>query len=76
MSYRFRLRDLREDADLNQTRVAEYLGINQRTYSNYETGKRSMPIEQYRKLALLYQTSVDYLIGLTGQSSPYPRAKK
>ena len=76
MEYRFRLRDLREDADLNQTQVAEYIGINQRTYSNYETGKRSMPIEHYRKLAFLYQTSVDYLIGITEQSAPYPRTKQ
>ena len=76
MVYRLRLRDLREDFDLNQTRVAEYLGIDQRTYSNYETEKRSMPMEHYRKLAELYHTSVDYLIGLTDERKPYPRGRK
>ncbi len=75
MKYRLRLRDSREDHDLNQTQVAEYLGINQRTYSNYETEKRSMPMEHYRKLALLYETSVDYLLGLTDEPHPYPRKK-
>jgi len=66
---------MREDADLSQTQVAEQLGIDQRTYSNYETEKRSMPIKHYRKLALLYQTSVDYLVGLTDKPRPYPRKK-
>ena len=60
---------------MNQTQVAEYLGINQRTYSNYETEKRSMPMEHYRKLSLLYDTSVDYLLGLTDEPRPYPRKR-
>lgn len=75
MKYHLRIRDVREDADLNQTQVANELGIDQRTYSNYETEKRSMPIEHYRKLAVFYQTSVDYLIGLTDDPRPYPRKK-
>lgn len=70
-----RLRDMREDRDLVQKEVAAYLKIDQRTYSNYETGKRSMPIEHYRKLALLYHTSVDYLIGMTDERKPYPSKK-
>jgi len=70
-----RLRDLREDNDLTQKEVAAYLQIDQRTYSNYETGKRSMPVEQYRSLAVFYKTSVDYLIGLTNTAKPYPKAK-
>lgn len=70
-----RLRDMREDRDLVQKEVAAYLNIDQRTYSNYETGKRSMPIEHYRKLALLYHTSVDYLIGITDEPKPYPNKK-
>ena len=73
--FHLRLRDLREDNDLTQKEVAAYLGIDQRTYSNYETEKRSMPMEQYRSLAIFYKTSVDYLIGLTDSNEPYPRTK-
>ena len=73
--FHLRLRDLREDNDLTQKEVAAYLGIDQRTYSNYETEKRSMPMEQYRSLAIFYKTSVDYLVGLTDHDKPYPRIK-
>ena len=73
--FHLRLRDLREDNDLSQKEVAAYLGIDQRTYSNYETEKRSMPMEQYRSLAIFYKTSVDYLVGLTDCDKPYPRTK-
>ena len=58
-----RLRDLREDADLSQEQVAKVLGIDQRTYSNYETGKRELPIHHLLTLAELYQTTTDYLLG-------------
>ena len=73
--FHLRLRDLREDNDLTQKEVAAYLGIDQRTYSNYETEKRSMPMEQYRSLAIFYKTSADYLVGLTDSNEPYPRTK-
>ena len=73
--FHLRLRDLREDNDLTQKEVAAYLGIDQRAYSNYETEKRSMPMEQYRSLAIFYKTSVDYLVGLTDSNEPYPRTK-
>ena len=73
--FHLRLRDLREDNDLTQKELAAYLGIDQRTYSNYETEKRSMPMEQYRSLAIFYKTSVDYLVGLTDSNEPYPRTK-
>ena len=73
--FHLRLRDLRDDNDLTQKEVAAYLGIDQRTYSNYETEKRSMPMEQYRSLAIFYKTSVDYLVGLTDSNEPYPRTK-
>ena len=73
--FHLRLRDMREDNDLTQKEVAAYLGIDQRTYSNYETEKRSMPMEQYRSLAIFYKTSVDYLVGLTDSNEPYPRTK-
>lgn len=56
---------MREDSDLNQTTLAEYLSVSQRTYSRYETGERSIPIEVLSKLADYYNVSVDYLIERT-----------
>jgi transcriptional regulator with XRE-family HTH domain len=70
-----KIKDLREDRDLKQQEVAEYLNIKQNTYSRYEREERSVPIEVLAKLALYYGTSVDYLIGLTNEKKPYPRAK-
>ena len=67
-----RLRDLREDNDLVQKQVASHLGIDQRVYSNYETGKREIPLHLLAKLADLYQTSLDYLVGRTDTKEPYP----
>ena len=66
-----RLRDLREDHDLVQKEVAAQLGIDQRVYSNYETGKREIPVRHLLRLAAFYGTSVDYILGLTNQSKPY-----
>ena len=63
-----RLRDLREDHDLVQKEVAEILGIDQRVYSNYETGKREIPTHLLVKLADYYKTSTDYLLGRTDDS--------
>ncbi len=68
-----RLKDCREDRELTQTQVGEALGIDQRVYSNYETGKRQIPVNHLMKLALLYQTSLDYLVGLTNNPIPYGR---
>ncbi len=56
---------MREDSDLNQTTLAEYLSVSQRTYSRYETGERSIPIEVLSRLADYYNVSVDYLIERT-----------
>lgn len=70
-----RIRDLREDSDLTQKSIAEFLNINQRTYSGYETGVRSIPIEALIKLAKYHNASVDYLLGLTDVKEPYPRSK-
>lgn len=58
-----RLKDLREDRDLTQKEIAQYLNVKQNTYSQYETGKREIPLELLWKLADFYETSVDYLIG-------------
>lgn len=65
-----RLKDLREDNDLVQKEVAAYLGIDQRVYSNYETGKREIPVKFIVMLADFYNTSSDYLLGRTNNSNP------
>lgn len=70
MYYR-RLKDLREDKDLVQKEVAAYLGIDQRVYSNYETGKREIPTRFVVMLAKLYGTSTDYILNLTNNPKPY-----
>lgn len=70
MYYR-RLKDLREDKDLVQKEVAAYLGIDQRVYSNYETGKREIPTRFVVMLAKLYGTSTDYILNLTNNPNPY-----
>lgn len=66
-----RIRNLREDADLKQTQVAEHLGMSQTGYSKYETGENDIPSQILIKLAKLYHTSVDYLLGLTDNRKPY-----
>ena len=71
-----RIRDLREDNDLTQRQVADYLRIRQNTYSQYETGNRQIPVEALIALARLYETSTDYLLGLTDSRKPYPRSKR
>lgn len=67
-----RLRDLREDRDLTQKEVAAVLGIDQRVYSNYETGKREIPARLVIKLAELYGTSTGHIFGRTAVRKPYP----
>lgn len=57
-----RIRNLREDKDLNQTYMGKLLNVSQRAYSNYENGERAIPVETLSKLADFYGTSVDYLI--------------
>ena len=67
-----RIKDLREDSDFTQKRVADYLHIKQNTYSQYENGQRQIPITALIMLAKLYGTSTDYLLGLTDERRPYP----
>ena len=69
----FRIRDLREDKDLYQKDIAKLLGISQQYYSEYENGKRAVPVIHLVKLATFYNVSVDYLIGLTNETKPYTR---
>lgn len=62
-----RIRDLREDRDLNQKKIAEYLGMSQTGYSKYETGENDIPTSVLIKLADFYDVSVDYLLGRTNK---------
>ena len=71
MGVTMRIRDLREDSDLTQREIAEYLHIRQNTYSQYENGQRQLPIDVLIALAKYYHTSTDYLLGLTDQREPY-----
>ena len=68
-----RIRDLREDRDLKQRHLAEYLSCSQQVYSNYELGQRDIPSAVLIQLAVFHRTSVDYLLGLTDIREPYPR---
>lgn len=68
-----RLRDLREDLDLTQTKVASIIGCSQTTYSRYETGNTSVPYDILDKLADLYNVSVDYLLERTDVKKPYKK---
>ena len=66
-----RIRDLREDGDLTQKEVADFLHIKQNTYSQYETGQRQIPLDVLIALARYYGTSTDYILGLTDEKKPY-----
>jgi len=60
-----RIRDLREDHDLKQKQLAEYLNCSQQVYSNYELGQRDIPTDVLIRLASFYNVSIDYLLGTT-----------
>ena len=62
-----RIRNLREDKDLTQTQVAQFLGMSQTGYSKYETGENDIPTAILLKLADFYQTTTDYLLGRTDE---------
>ena len=64
---KLRIRDLREDSDLTQTKLAQVLGCTQQTYSRYETGEITIDIYSLEKLAKFYNTYIDYLVGLTDE---------
>lgn len=70
-----RLKDLREDADIKQSTIAELLHIKQNTYSQYENEQRQIPISMLIALAKFYGVSVDYILGLTDIKRPYSRDK-
>ena len=68
---RLRIKDMREDRDLTQRQIAEYLMCDQSLYSKYERGERPVPLDIMIKLAKFYSTSIDYLVGLTDNKDPY-----
>ena len=68
-----RLKDNREDRDITQGEVAAFLHVKQNTYSQYENGKRGIPVETLVALSGYFDTSVDYLLGLTDEIKPYQR---
>lgn len=72
-NYYPRLRDLREDNDYSQQYVADFLNMKQPQYNRYERGLRDIPTDILIRLAYLYKTSTDYILGLTDNPSPYRR---
>lgn len=69
-----RLKGLREDKDLLQRDIAKILNVTQVAYSCYEIGRRQIPLDALAKLAIYYNVSVDYILGLTDERKPYPKS--
>ena len=67
------LRALREDKDLKQKDMADLLNIHQTTYSDYELGRLNIPVNTLKQLAVFFNTSVDYLLDMTDNPTPYPK---
>lgn len=70
-----RLKDLREDKDLLQNDIAKILGMSQTGYSKYEVGTNDIPTSILIKLAYFYNTSIDYILGITNEKKSYPKNK-
>ena len=71
-----RNRDLRNDRGLTQKQVAKLLNVSQNTYSQYEIGISRFPLDAVVRLAEYYNVSIDYLVGLTDETAPYPRKRR
>ncbi len=69
-----RLKQMREERKINQTDLAEVLRIKQQQYSEYEIGKRQIPVTYLSKLADYYDVSIDYLLERTDEKKPYPKS--
>lgn len=76
MKLHLRLRDLREDRDMSQAAMAKLLKCSQQTYSRYESHTTEIPLESLIFLAEYYDTSTDYLLGITDQIKPYPKSNE
>ena len=70
-----RLKDLREDKDLLQKDIAEFLNMKQQQYSRYETDENEITVTLLKQLAIFYDTSTDYILKLTNEKKPYPKIK-
>lgn len=70
MNYAERMRNLRQDNDLSQKKIADMLGVAQTTYSQYELEKRPMPIDYLIALCKFYNVSADYMLGLSDKRNP------
>ena len=68
-----RLKALREDSDIPQKELANFLNIKQNTYSQYENGQRQLPIDALKKLSEYFNVSTDYILGITDIKTPYPK---
>lgn len=73
LKLQLKLRDLREDKDMSQAEMAKLLGVSQQTYSRYESHTTEIPLELLIWLAGYYDTSTDYLLGITTQKEAYPK---
>ena len=69
-----RLRKCRDEAGLTQIKVAIYCDITEKAYQNYELGVHEPKVSILARIARLYKVSIDYLVGLTDDPKPYPRA--
>ena len=76
MNYTERIRALREDNDMTQSKIAELLKVCQKTYSDYELGKTRIPIDSLIILARLYDVSMDYICGVSDIRKPFPLRQK
>ena len=70
-----RIRNMRQDKDMTQAQMAEYLSVRQTTYSDYELGNLNLPTPVLDNIANLFGTSIDYLVNRTDERDPYPRRK-
>lgn len=71
-----RIRDIRNDRGLTQEQIAKILHVSQNTYSQYEIGTTRFPLDVVVTLAEYYNVSMDYLVGLTDEPTPYPRKRR
>ena len=74
-SYNERMKDLREDKDLSQQQFAKLMGLSDVTIQSYEYGKSEPKVSTLITMAQLYGTSIDYIVGLTDEKKPFPKAK-
>ena len=73
MTYNERIREIREDNQLTQQKIADLLNIGQRTYADYESGKTRIPVDNLMKLAKFYDVSMDYITGASDVKKEYPK---